>query len=454
MSKSESTRWPQRRLIAAAVRTIAYLVPVAASVGAGYAVSRALPHPAGVAGDLGWLVAVFAATAAAYFLIQRVAARLLPLAVLLRLSLLFPDRAPSRFAIALRAANPRRLQAWAQEQARNGTTGDAAQQAEGVLTLIVALGRHDRRTRGHSERVQALTDLVAEERHLAPEDRDRLRWAALLHDIGKLTVPARLLNDPGRPSPAGMAVIRTHPAEGARIAEPLASWLGEWRHAIDQHHERYDGSGYPLGLAGEDITLAGRIVAVTDAFETMTAVRSYKKAMSVRDARIELVNDSRTHFDPAVVRSFLDVSVGRLRWTGGMFACLAGLPLVGVLPRTAAVGSALLGAAPGLAGGAIVGIGAVTLGGALVAVAPPKPGPASTQPPAALHAAAPAATVPPASPTTAPAAPGPLVPATLPPIVSGPLGGITGTLSGVLGRPNPVSPLTLPPITLGHLPLP
>src|ERR1700694_68100 len=144
---------------------------------------------------------------------------------------------------------------------------------------------------------------MAESFALPPYAIDRLRWAALLHDIGKLTVPAKILNLPGRPSASELRTIRRHPVEGARIAEPLASWLGEWRHAIDQHHERFDGTGYPVGLSGTDISLAGRIVAVVDAFETMTAVRSYKKAISVRDARTELVGSAGNHFDPKIARS-------------------------------------------------------------------------------------------------------------------------------------------------------
>jgi len=454
MPEPESTRWRQRRGFAWTVRAVVSLVPVAACVAVGLAVSRwLLPHPTGVAGDVGWVAAVFAVTAGAYFAIERLAARLLPLAMLLRLSLVFPDRAPSRFGMALRAANPRRLQAWAQEQAQTGGSADAGQQAETVLTLIVALGAHDRRTRGHSERVQALTDLVADERRLPSDARDRLRWAALLHDIGKLRVPARVLNSPGRPSPAGLRVIRTHPGEGARIAEPLASWLGDWRHAIDQHHERYDGTGYPTGLAGDDIALAGRIVAVTDAFETMTAVRSYKKAMSVRDARAELVRASRTHFDPGIVRSFLDISVGKLRWTGGLLACLAELPLVGLLPRTVAVARNALvaGAVPGVAGATIAGIGAATIAG--VVPTAPVTATAISHHPVSIATPAPPAPASSTIPLTVPSEVTPPPPTT---VLPGAVGGITNPLSGVLATPPTVpSLLGLPAFQLtGHLPIP
>src|SRR5260370_1123621 len=108
---------------------------------------------------------------------------------------------------------------------------------------------------------------------------DVLRRRPRLPDIGKLAVPARILTLPGRPNASERRPIRRPPAEGARIAEPLASWLGEWRHAIDEHHERFDGTGYPAGLSGTEISLAGRIVAVAGALATMTAVRSYKEAV-------------------------------------------------------------------------------------------------------------------------------------------------------------------------------
>jgi hypothetical protein len=204
--------------------------------------------------------------------------------------------------------------------------------------------------------VRALTDLLAQELRLCEADADRLRWAAFLHDIGKLRVPAQVLNKRGPLTPREWSLIGRHPAEGSAMAAPLRPWLGEWIDAIDQHHERYDGGGYPHGFERRHIALAARIVAVADSFETMTAVRSYNRPKTVVEARRELVRCAGTHFDPRVVRGFLGVSVGQLRWTVGLAAWIAELPIIGIPTRagaevvTAAAGvetttSALIGAA-------------------------------------------------------------------------------------------------------------
>ncbi|HUV10718.1 MAG TPA: HD domain-containing phosphohydrolase [Acidimicrobiia bacterium] len=229
--------------------------------------------------------------------------------------------------------------------------------------LGVALNAHDRRTRGHSERVRALTDLVAEELRLPPEDAGRLRWGAFLHDIGKLSVPAPVLNKAGKLDAREWHVVQRHPLEGERFAVTLQSWLGEWLHAIGQHHERFDGTGYPDGLRGDEITLAGRIVAVADAYETMTAVRSYNRPKSPVEARRELRSCAGSHFDPVVVRGFMNVSIGKLRWTAGLAAWLAQIPFLGVPMRAGAqmVTSAATaqGSAGAVAGSVLMGVAGV-----------------------------------------------------------------------------------------------
>src|SRR5438477_57944 len=165
-----------------------------------------------------------------------------------------------------------------------------------VLTLIASLTVHDGRTRGHSERVRIFADMVAEEMGVPEDDRYKLRWAALLHDIGKLEVPASILNKPGRPDDEEWVQLRRHPETAARLLGPLHEWLGEWKLAAEQHHEHYDGTGYPGGLKGEEISPGGRIVCVADCFETMTAARPYKKTMTAVAAREELVRNAGTQF--------------------------------------------------------------------------------------------------------------------------------------------------------------
>ncbi|MGH2589550.1 MAG: HD-GYP domain-containing protein, partial [Actinomycetota bacterium] len=121
---------------------------------------------------------------------ERIARRFLPLATLLKLSMLFPARAPSRFKVARRAGSIRQLE----DLSGPDADGDAGRAAEAILTLVAALGAHDRRTRGHAERVRVYTDMIADELELPEFDRHRLRWSALLHDIGKLSIDASILN--------------------------------------------------------------------------------------------------------------------------------------------------------------------------------------------------------------------------------------------------------------------
>jgi len=273
------------------------------------------------------------ASVVTFVIVQRLGRRFLPMAVLLRLNLVFPDRAPSRFSVALRSTSVRKLQQWVDE-ARE--TENATILAEKVVSLASALNTHDRRTRGHCERTRALADLIVEELRLSPIEANEVRWGAFLHDIGKLLVPADILNKPGKPTSREWEVLKRHPEAGARLVEPLRAFLSSGVDAVGRHHENYDGSGYPSGLSGEQLPLSARIVSVADAFEVMTAVRAYKRPMTMQSAREELARRSGTQFDPLVVRAFLNVSLGRLHWVLGIAAWIAELPFLTVLPRLAA----------------------------------------------------------------------------------------------------------------------
>lgn len=291
--------------------------------------ARVVGRPSGWAWTICWFLGLSVIASAVLELAQRLGRRLIPLRALLRLSLAFPGVAPSRYAIALRAESPRLLarRAGGGMDEGIGTEPDGA--AVALLELVAALSRHDRALRGHSERVRAYTELVAEELGLDRGARDGLRWAGLLHDVGKLEIPAAVLNKAGRLNDDEWDLIRTHPRRGAELCAPLVPWLGEWSAAVLDHHERWDGQGYPRGLVATDISLAGRIVAVADAFDVMTSARSYKRPRPTEQAKAELVRCSGSQFDPNVVRAFLAISVRNLRRVMGPVTVWAQRPFGG-----------------------------------------------------------------------------------------------------------------------------
>jgi hypothetical protein len=303
---------------------------------------------------LRWLLIALASTSV-MVAFDRVTRRLLPLAVLLGLTLAFPDQAPSRFKIAMRIGTTLQLRRIVAD-ARAGRVGETpAEAAEKLLELVGALSVHDRLTRGHSERVRTYTHMVGEELKITGPELDHLRWSALLHDIGKLLVSAEILNKPGKLTDAEFEAIKQHPEFGRELVAPLVGWLGDSARAVWEHHERWDGWGYPRGIAGTDISLAGRIVAVTDAFDVMTSTRSYKEPISAINARAELARCAGTQFDAAIVRAFLNVSLGRLRMAMGPLSWLTQLSFI---PQTVATA----GATGATALTAVVGLGAGALG--------------------------------------------------------------------------------------------
>ena len=119
------------------------------------------------------------------------------------------------------------------------------------------MNSHDRQTRGHCERVRAYACLIAKEMGLSANDRDLLNWSSLLHDIGKLTIPAELLNKKGKLTQEEFAIVKRHPEAGVELVRPLTGWLGPWAKAVGEHHERVDGAGYPKGLNGGEISTSG-----------------------------------------------------------------------------------------------------------------------------------------------------------------------------------------------------
>lgn len=161
-------------------------------------------------------------------------------------------------------------------------------------------------TAGHSQRVTVMALRIARELGLPAADLEIIERGGLLHDIGKIAVPSAILNKPGRLTDEEYAVMKEHPRTGARILEPIAEYH-RFIPVVEQHHERWDGKGYPDGLAGEDIHLCARVLAVADVFDALTSDRPYRVAMTLDAADDIIRGGSGSHFDPRMVEAYLAV---------------------------------------------------------------------------------------------------------------------------------------------------
>jgi ribonuclease P protein subunit RPR2 len=187
-----------------------------------------------------------------------------------------------------------------------------ASYATTVRALAAALELRDDATGRHAERVTALALELT--RIVAPDlaAHRQLAYGFLLHDIGKIGIPDALLLKPGPLDPCELELMRTHPELGRRIVEGIPYLRGIASDVIGSHHERWDGAGYPDGLAGAEIPLAARIFAIADAFDAMTNDRPYRAASSVAEALDGIAAAAGSQFDPALVRAFLTLPHGSM----------------------------------------------------------------------------------------------------------------------------------------------
>jgi putative nucleotidyltransferase with HDIG domain len=173
-----------------------------------------------------------------------------------------------------------------------------------MAALCQAVETKDFYTRGHSERVSRGATILARQIGMGAERVEAIRYAGMLHDVGKLGVPTKVLQKTGPLTEEELAAIQLHPMRGLEIVRQIG-FLTEALDGIMHHHERMDGKGYPMGLAGDEIPEFARVIAVADAFDSMTSTRSYRGARSVEEAVAELRKCSGMQFDPALVDAFI-----------------------------------------------------------------------------------------------------------------------------------------------------
>lgn len=194
---------------------------------------------------------------------------------------------------------------WLEEQVMQATREVRTRERETLMKLAKAGEYRDQETGNHIIRMAKYARLIAEELKLTAMECDEIEAAAPMHDIGKIGIPDQILLKPGRHTPEEQEIMRRHPLIGHEIlADSPSRYLQMGAVIALGHHEKFDGSGYPQGLAGENIPLPARIVAVADVFDALTSHRPYKGPWSFQDALTYVQSQSGKHFDPACVRSF------------------------------------------------------------------------------------------------------------------------------------------------------
>ncbi len=307
------------RRAAVTVRAIALVAPAVVGFGVAWALLRSLsPFPSN-AQRLLWVVVAIIVGIGASAIAARVVERLLPRTALYERAVRFDEALDSRYRDSLRRHAKMRI-AGPEDQ-----LAEVERVSRIISRLLSDLTRHERLTRGHSERVRAYAALIGEELELDEGRMELLSWSAVLHDVGKLDVDAGILTSPDKPNTREWEILRRHPHAADRKLRELHGFFGpDIADGALHHHERWDGNGYPDGIAGTDIPIIGRIVSVADAFDVMTHARSYKKPFPIEHARRELLANRGTQFDSDVVDAFLRIGEEKLRDIRGWSVSLTG----------------------------------------------------------------------------------------------------------------------------------
>jgi len=172
-----------------------------------------------------------------------------------------------------------------------------------IRAVANSVEARDAYTRGHSNRVAQISKIIAAEMGWGRRDLEMIDWGGMLHDLGKVGISDAILNKPGKLTDEEFAIMKAHPSIGSQIISGI-TFLEPLLPYIAQHHERYDGRGYPEGLRGEEIAIQGRLLAIADTYDAMTSDRPYRKGLAAQIAYDEIVKCSGSQFDPVLVLAF------------------------------------------------------------------------------------------------------------------------------------------------------